>query len=553
MKLLSFPQFARHANRVREILTILSKYGLADWVSRLDLNFAKALFRSADGAGLADLTTEKRIRLSLTELGTTFIKLGQVLSTRADLVGAPLATELSVLQCDAPADAPNIVRATIEKELARPLDQVFADFEDKALASASIAQVHRARLRDGQRVVIKVQHPAIEGRIRTDLDILVALADLAEQYLPEMHRYRPRAVATEFQRMLLRELDFGREQRHLVQFARNFACDAAVHFPVPRPDLSTARVLTMEYLDGVPITEAEKLAAVGYDREEIARRGACVFLDMIFRDGFYHADPHPGNILVLAGGVIGMLDCGMVGRLDDRLREQIEDLLLAIATGDSVHLTSMLTRISAVPARLDQAAFSADVADFLFYYSSQPLDQLDLAEALTEMVEIIRRHQLVLPTSIAVLIKVLVMLQGTARLLNPHFNLTELIGPYQRKMVWRRLSPARQVQKLRRAYHEWQYLAEILPRGVGDILQQVQTGRFEVPVEHRRLEPTLNRLVFGFLTGSLFVGSALLCGYRVPPQLGDVSIVGGMGIALSVLMALRLMWAIRKSGNLDRP
>jgi ubiquinone biosynthesis protein len=552
MKFSTIPQLGRNVNRLREILTILSKYGLADWFSRLDFEFAKGFFRTGTGPALTELSTETRIRLALSELGTTFIKLGQLLSTRADLVGPALAKELTLLQEDAPADSFPRVQAVIQAELGQPIDAIFADFEAKPMASASIAQVHRARLKDGQAVVVKVQHPDIEGRVRTDLDILIGLAELAEQYVPELKRYRPRAIAVEFQRTLLRELDFAREERNLQQFASNFAGDPKVHFPTPYPDYSTSRVLTMERLKGIKLAEPARLVEAGYDREEIARRGATLFLDMIFRDGFYHADPHPGNFLVLEGGVIGMLDCGMVGRLDERMREQIEEMLLALASRDAILLTAVITRVGAVPRELDQSALTADITDFLFYYAGIPLDQLDLGGALTELTEIIRRYQIVLPASLALLIKVLIMLEGTARLLNPHFNLTQLITPYQQKLIWRRLSPVRHLQKLRRVYHELEYLGEVLPRGIVDILQQMQSGRFDVHLEHRKLEPSVNRLVFGLLTSALFLGSAWLWSHGVEPAVGGVSLPGAAGCFLSVLLGLRLLWAIQKSGKLDR-
>src|SRR5947209_6030349 len=271
--LASIPQFARNANRLREILTILSKYGLAGWINRLDIDFMKGWLKGRDGVGLAQLSQESRIRLALTELGTTFIKLGQMLSTRADLIGPALAKELSQLQAGAPADPPEAARAMVEAELGQPLKELFAEFDVRPLASASIGQVHRAKLRNGQAVVVKVQHPGIEAKIRTDLDILIGLAELAEQFVPELRRYRPRATTGEFQRILLRELDFGREERNLQQFASNFANNAGVCFPVPYAELSTGRVLTMQYLEGVKIAEPQRLEEMGYDLDEIARRG----------------------------------------------------------------------------------------------------------------------------------------------------------------------------------------------------------------------------------------------------------------------------------------
>ncbi len=552
MKLTAIPQLARNMNRVREIVLILSKYGLADWISRLDLDFAKGLFKSPEGKALGALSHQTRIRLALTELGTTFVKLGQMLSTRADLIGPELAEELALLQDSAPADPPEVVRTTSEAELGQPLCELFAEFDDKPLASASIGQVHRARLRNGQPVVVKVQHPGIEARVRTDLDILVNLAGLAEQHIPELRRYRPRATAAEFQRTLLRELDFGREERNLEQFVAHFAEDPTVRFPQPVSEVSTSRVLTMEFLEGIKIAEPDRLRAAGYDLEEIARRGAALFLEMIFRDGFYHADPHPGNILVLPGGVIGLLDAGMVGHIDETLREDIEEMFVAIGNRDVAHLATVLTRVGSVPADLDRTAFRSDLSDYLSHYSGQSLQNFDLGGALTELIEIVRRYQVTLPSNLTLLLKVLVMLEGTARLLSPQFNLMGLIGPYQQKLVWRRLSPRRRALKLWRMYNEWEYLGETLPRSLVDICQRIQAGRFDVHLQHQRLEPSINRLVFGLLTSALFLGSALLLGTKVPPLLDDISIPGAIGVIGSLALGLRLLWAIRKSGHLDR-
>jgi ubiquinone biosynthesis protein len=550
MNLTAIPQLARHANRVREILTVLAKYGLADWVSRLDLGFAKWLHRGATGRKLADLTTETRLRLALIELGTTFIKLGQMLSTRPDLVGPKLAQELSKLQDNAPADPPPVVRSTLESELGRPVAELFAEFDERPIASASIGQVHRARLPGGELVAVKVQHPGIEGRVRTDLEVMLALADLLEKHLAEARQYQPRATAEEFQRTLLRELNFNREERNLDHFLRLFAQDPTVRFPEPYADLSTARVLTMDFLDGVKLSDTARLQEMGVDLDEVARRGATVFLEMIFRDGFYHADPHPGNLLYLPGGVLGMLDCGMVGRLDDTLREAIEDLLLAILSRDGAQLTALIVRIGSVPPELDRAGLGCDLADFLAFYGHQPLDRFDLSGALLEMTEIIRRYHILLPPGLAVLLKVLVMLEGTARLLNPHFSLIELMKPYHEKLVLRRLSPQRHLHKFRRIFHEWEALAGMLPQGLREVLRQLQSGTFTIHQEHKGLEPSVNRLVFGMLTSSLFLGSAWMMSNKVLP-VGEVSIPGLVGIAGSVALGLRLLWAIRKSGRLD--
>jgi ubiquinone biosynthesis protein len=552
MNLTSIPQLARNANRLREIVTVLARYGLADWISRLGFNFAKGLIRNAQGQGLARLSHETRIRLVLTELGTTFMKLGQMLSTRPDLIGPALARELEQLQANAPADPPDVVHHTLETELGKPVKELFLEFDDKPLASASIGQVHRARLPDGRAVVVKVQHPGIESRIRTDLEILLSLAELAEEHLPEVRQYQPRATAAEFQRTLLRELDFGREARHLEQFAANFASDPTVRFPAPHLALSTDRVLCMDMLEGVYLSETARLVEMGCDLNEVARRGATIFLEMIFRDGFYHADPHPGNLLLMSDGVLGMLDAGMIGRLDDRLREDIEDILMAIVGRNGDQLTAIITRVGSIPPGLDRAGLSDDVTEFLLYYGTRPLDQFDLGGALTEMTEIIRRYHILLPTGVALLLKVLVMLEGTSRLLNPQFNLIELMRPYQQKLMWRRLAPDRHLKKFWRVYQEWESLGAVLPQGLRDVLQQVQGGKFNIHLEHKGLEPSVNRLVFGLLTSALFLGSALLWASGQPPLFNGVSVVGPVGCGISVVLGVRLLWAIRNSGRLDR-
>ena len=553
MKITSIPQIYRNVNRWGEILSVLSKYGLADWVSRLDLDFVKGLFKDADGEVLARHTREVRVRLAFNELGPTFIKLGQILSTRPDLIGVDLAAELTHLQCEVRADPPATVRHTIEAELGEPIEALFAEFDDAPLASASIGQVHQARLHSGELVVVKVQHAGIEEKVRVDLDILGGLGQMAEM-VPEFVNYRPRATAEEFQRTLLRELDFGREERQMQQFAQDFADDPRIHVPRSHPRLSTERVLTMEMLDGLRLCETAALAEAGSDLAELARRGAEIYLTMIFTNGFYHADPHPGNILVLPGGVFGLLDYGMVGRIDEPLRELIEEMLSAVVHCDAVHLTSIITRIGTVPPQLDAASLSIDVTDFLAHYAHQQIDELELGGALNEMVEIIRRYHIMLPARIALLIKVLVMLEGTGRLLNPRFSLVEVMRPYQRQMMFRRLSPARQLRRLRRLYSELEHLAEVLPRGIADILQQVQSGRFYVHLDHRGLEPSVNRLVLGMLASALFLGSSWMMSQKVGPLVPwvDLSLLGVIGCTTAIMLGLRLLRAINKSGHLDR-
>ena len=560
MKITAIPQIYRNVNRLREILSVFSKYGLADGISRLNLDFAKGLLKNRDGEALARHTRERRIRMAVEELGPTFVKLGQILSTRPDLVGRALSEELQQLQDQIPADPPEVVHRIVEDELGQPIGDLFLEFDDQPLASASIGQVHRARLKSGEPVVVKVQHAGIQETVRKDLEVLAGLAQLLER-LPEFNPYRPIETVAEFQRTLRRELDFGREERNLQHFATCFQNNPHVCMPQPFTELSTPRVLTMELLEGIKLSQAEQLVAEGCDREVLARRGADLYLQMIFTDGFYHADPHPGNVLVLPGDRIGLLDFGMVGRIDERLREDMEDLLLAVVNRDPLQLTSLIERLGQVPPGLDESALQADLADYVAHYGAQSLDRLVLADALEEMIDIIHRYRIRLPPQVAMLMKVFITLEGTSRLLCPTFSLLQVIQRYHRSTLLRRWSPTRRLRKLQRIYGELERLVEVLPRRIVDILEQVQAGRFDVHLDHRGLEPSVNRLVLGMLASALYMGSALMLSRKVPPLLfptptyfglHEVSILGLGGIALSLLLGLRLLRAIGKSGHLDR-
>jgi len=472
------------------------------------------------------------------------------MSTRPDIVGRELADELQKLQTRVPADEPELVASVIEAELGRSIGTIFAEFSDEPIASASIGQVHRARLMSGEEVAVKVQHLGIQQVVHVDLDILSGLAQLAAK-LPELRPYRPQATVAEFQRALRRELDFTRERRHLEQFGTAFEDNEQVKIPRTYADYCTERVLVMEWLEGIPLSKPQRIRETSIELPTVTRHGAEIYLEMIFHLGLYHADPHPGNLLVMSDGAIGLLDFGMVARIEESLREDFEDMLLAIVEQDAQRLTAIVMRVGAVPVGLDETSLQLDLSDYVAHYAYQSVDQFELAAALTEMFELMRRYEIVLPSAMALLLKVLVMLEGTAQKLQPEFSLMEVLEPFRKKIVAQRLSPSRQFRKARRLAYELQQLAEVVPRRFRDILQQVQSGRFDVHLDHRGLEPSVNRLVLGMLTSALFIGSVLLINNQVWP-FREVSVPGTLGMSLSAALGLRLLRAISKSGNLDR-
>jgi ubiquinone biosynthesis protein len=542
----------RDAWRLEEIVRILAKYGLAGWLGRSLPEFVRRHLTSGEGERLTDVSHAARVRLALTELGTTFIKIGQVLSSRTDLVGTELSDELSKLQTEVPADPPEVVRETIEAELGSPPDELFASFDDEALASASIGQVHGARLHDGTLVVVKVQHPDIERRIVSDLDLLARLAEIAVAHRSDLRVYRPRALVEELRRSLLQELDFGRELRNLEHFRRDFDHDPKVTFPKPFSELSGRRVLTMERVEGLSVRQVDQLAARGVDPGEVAHRGADLYLSMIFRHGFYHADPHPGNVLVLDGGVICLLDSGMVGTLDEKVRGDLEGLIVAAVQGDQERMADQVMSLGSMPRGFDRDALAADLGDFVSDYGDRDLETWDFSEVISDLMSIIQRHHIVLPQRVALLLRTLVSLEGTSRLLTPDFSLGEVLKPYALQAMGRELSPKRIRRKLARAYRDWDRLIEILPRELTQVLLGLREGSFDVHLEHRRLEAIVHRLVYGILCAALIVGAASLWSAQVPPRIGGVSVLGTLFGVMAGFMAWRLRRAIGRFGGLGK-
>jgi len=552
MKIDALARLERYAKRLAEIAAVLGKYGLADLFGGFKYAWFQDRLISADGQSLtAGVTQAARVRMALTELGTTFIKLGQMLSTRADLLGPELTEELSQLQANVPPDAASVARATIEKELGHPIEELFASFDDEPLAAASVAQVHGAWLHTGQSVVVKVRRAGVAEQAATDVEIVQALAELLETHSPALRAYQPLAVVRQFRRTLLRELDFTYERQNQEEFGRNFADEPTVRIPEVFSDLCSHQVVTMERLDGIIGVDIETLKQSGEDLGEFAKRGANMYLEMVFRDGFYHADPHPGNLILLPGNIVGVIDCGMVGRIDEDLRDEVEALLLGIVENDSELVAEQVLRLGAVPSDCLREKLRADLQDFMADYTGHPLNDIHVGAALSNLVEIIRNHHIVLPPALALLLKTIIVLEGTSRRFSPDVSLAELMQPYCSRLMLRRLSPSRLAKRARRTIRVWDRLLTALPRDLTDLLARFRDGSLTVHLDHRHLDPVVNRLVLGILTAAVFLGSSELWSREAKPLIYGVSIFGAIGYAISLFLSWRLMRAIRKSGNIQ--
>ncbi len=550
---MAFPnvfQLRDNIKRFDEIVRVLAKYGLAEWISEDTPGIIRRRFVTEEGVNVADLPFAVRLRLALTELGTTFIKLGQMLSTRADIVGPEVAAELSSLQADTPADPPDAVRAMLESELGLSVEEIFAEFDYNALASASVGQVHLATLMDGMEVVVKVQHAGIEDKVRGDLSILTTLAGWAEKNSKELAMYKPSATVAEFRRSLLRELDFGIELANMGRFSRSFADFPAVHFPIGYSAYSSQRVLIMELLHGRSVAYADDMRAEGLDLVSVADVFADSMLKMIFQDGFYHADPHPGNVFLLDDGRLGFLDCGKVGRVDEQSQEEFINIVQAFMTGDSERLSDELIQMCDVPPDFDRSAYTADIAEFVGEYRNQQGAELEISRVFTDMFSIIRRYHLGVPPRVSMLLIVIGQLEGTARLLDPEFNLTEAMGNYRNELIWKRFSPDRLMRRTMRVYRDYDRLFRTAPRDLLNILDRLEHGELKIQVQQNGIDTPANRLVYAIIISALILASSALLATSAPPTLWNISVFGFLMMFGALLMSAYLFIAILKSGKL---
>ena len=551
----------RHIQRYRQILTVLFKYGFGDLVHTLKieqyLEIGLQMISRKRREKIETLSRAERVRMAMEELGPTFIKMGQILSTRPDLLPVEFIQELGKLQDHVPPFEYAQVKDIIERELGVPLGQLFKDFEETPLASASIGQVHRARLVEGDGVVVKVQRPGIRKTIEVDLEIMLHLATLMERHLKAMEIHRPTRIVEEFARTLEKELDYTIEAAHTERFAMQFIGDTTVYVPKIYREATTSRVLTMEYVSGIKASEIDHLDEAGYDRREIARRGFDLIMKQVFVHGFFHADPHPGNIFILPGNVICYLDFGMMGRIGRKSREHFADLIMNIVRRDEVKVTDALVRLTISDEEPNHNALERDVAEFIDQHFYRPLKELDLGKLLHQLLEMAARHRLTVPPDLFLMIKALSTAEGVGRVLDPDFDATERAAPFVRRIQLQRLHPKRVAEDIYDSGSDFLHLIKEIPGELREILRQARQGRVKIEFEHRGLEPMLsthdrisNRLAFAIVLASLIIGSSLIVLSGIPPKWHGIPVIGLAGFIIAGVMGLWLLFSIIKRGSM---
>ncbi len=547
----------RHIKRYRQILVILFKYGFGDLIDTLKieqyLQIGLQLISKKSRENIEKLGRAERVRMALEELGPTFVKFGQILSTRPDLIPVEYIRELSKLQDQVSPFSYDEVRQIIKAEIGKWPEEIFQHFEQAPLAAASIGQVHRARLRDSEEVVVKVQRPNIQKTVEVDLEIMLHIASLMEKHLEEIEPYRPTKVVEEFAKTIAKELDYTIEAAHIERFARHFLDDDTVYVPRVYRELTTERIITMEYIDGIKASEVDLLKAKGYDLEIIATRGVNSVMKQIFVHGFFHADPHPGNVFILPENVICYLDFGMVGRITRQERDDFVDVVIYVVREDTKKAVDALLKLTNYKREPNRTALERDIAELIDQYLYLPLKEIKTAKLLQQVLEISSRHQIFLKPDLFLMMKALSTSETLGRMLYPDFNLVEHARPFIRKVQLGHLSPRRITEDIFDSGSELVGLIKDIPGEFREILKQTREGRIKIEFEHRGLDSLLftmdrvsNRIAFAIVLASLIIGSSLITLSDIPPKWHEIPIIGLAGFVVAGVIGLWLLVSIMK-------
>ncbi|MDA8084976.1 MAG: AarF/ABC1/UbiB kinase family protein [Nitrospiraceae bacterium] len=565
LTLLRLRRTYKNVNRVRQIVNILLKYGFGKLIDQLHLSrfvpFRKRLRSFGQWPPLKSPTSAERLRMAFAELGPSFIKLAQLLATRPDLVTRQFADEFKKLQDDVPpfptADAIGI----IDSETKSSIRDIFSQFDDRPVAAASIAQVYRGQLRDGGDVIVKVQRPGIEEQIETDINILTSLAQLMEKYIPESTFFNPSGIVDEFSRTVRKELDFSEEARNCMRFRRNFDKSPDVLIPKVYSEYSTDRVLVLERVPGVRIDDIAGITRMGLDRKRLARIGVDAYFKQVLEDGFFHADPHAGNIFAMPDGRIGFMDFGIVGRVTPEMRETMANTFLALIHKDFDRLIEQYIELGLVPEHADfdlfRREFKADLADFLEPLYGLALKDLNFAEYMDTVTRIAIKHKLKVPSDLILVNKAMLILENLGRELDPDFDFISAAEPYASKIIGERVRPSRVYERARKNVMEVSDFFVLFPKQMKQIIRKVLKDDLHVKMTHigmdrfiRDMDRSSNRISFSMIISAILLSSAIMHAMGVGPKYHGMSVLGFSAFGFALVLGIWLIISIIRSGRL---
>lgn len=557
MALADIVRLRSNIKRLGEILLVFVRYGFGPRIAQLNLRehipFGRRLFARRAPAVDKDLPTEKRLVNAFQALGTTFVKLGQILSSRPDIVGESFADEFKQLRDQVqPFDAA-LARQIIEEELGATADEIFRSFEDEPSGCGSIAQVHRATLKDGTDVMVKIRRPGIESAIVADMAILRAIAPIAETRFPEI---RPTQIVEEFDRSIRDELDFTVEASNTARFHEMLQDVDGARAPAVFWELTTSAVLTVERMAGIPIDKVEELERRGQDRKQLANTLAECFMAQYFRTGTFHADPHAGNMVVDEDGTIGLIDFGMVGHLSSDVKARLTTILLAAVSEDIDFIAEAAAELGIAGPEFDQKQFSRDLTALFHKYRGMPLGRIDTRRLFIDLTRVARQSDLSLPRDLVLLAKSMVALSAVTRTLDPSFDIIRMSAPKTKDLIREKISPSRWAKLAGLNALSLMHMLKTIPKDLRSIIRKTESGQLQVGFRHRGLDKVVteferasNRLAISIYVAALFVASSLMIKVDFLSVRG-LSLPGILGYALAGLLSLWLAWGILRSGRL---
>jgi len=555
--------FRSIGQRSREILRVLTRHGFGYLVERANLPARLPFFRQFKKR--KEFVPEEsprqmaaHLRAALEELGPTFVKFGQIISNRPDLLPQAFLEELRKLQDRVEPFDYSSAHKIVEQELKRPIKEIFKQFEEKPLASGSIAQIHPALLADGTPVVVKIKRPGIEKVVGTDILVLGKLAQLAERHIAELRPFRPKMIVDEFENAILREMDFLGEASYTERFREDFSKWKDVFTPRVFWDYTTSNILTMERISGVKISEFQALEELGVDKKALARRLFSAFLHQYFSTGFFHADPHPGNLFVLEGGKLGIVDFGMVGHLRFEMRAALSRAFLALAQTDAEGLAEVYTDLGAFAPGGDISRLRSELLQLMDKYYGMPIGRVDMREIFFESLNIARRHKLRLPRELVLLGRSFTTILSLARSLDPELDAADVARPYARKLMFEKISPSYIAESLESSLAEIGTTLWRLPRQLKFFLKRLSRGEFQISISHTGLEKLIteldrasNRLAFSVVIAAIVIASSIVIAAKVGPLVYEnVSLLGVVGYLFAAVLGIWLVIGIVRSGRL---
>lgn len=554
-----FGRTVKHLAQYRHIAGVLLKYGFTETADALNNRFRLHLRRRHWTRVPPELSRAEHLRLALEELGPTFVKLGQLLSTRPDLLSQVYIEQLERLQDKvAPVDY-ELIRAEVETQLGAKLEVLFTRFDPTPLAAGSIAQVHMAITREGDKVAVKVRRPGIVKTLHTQCEILEDLAGLVKNSLKPEETFDPVEMVRQFTATVTREADLANEMRNLQRFARNFAKDKTIHIARVYDQYCTSGVLTMEYIDGIKPTDVDALRTAGIDPSLLAHHGADFVLRQVFDFGLFHTDPHPGNFFVLRGGVLAPLDFGQVARLTPTARTLVGELVMAIVDNDAHRLVRAFRRCDLLGYSTDASALEADLQDMLETYHTQSLEQVRLGRMMVQTFDALRRHRVRPPPDFTMMLKSMMTIESLALRLDPNFRIMEHMKPYAQRLSLENVSPSRILRNTRSALRDTLELAARLPDDVTGIINKFSTGQFQMHVQHEHLDSLIKSLIrssslmsFALIIAGLVVGSSILVTQGQGTVLGLIGLrsLGTLGYVAALILGLWMLVTLIRSRHL---